>query len=180
MIHISLKLARIKQLLAQIEKAQLGYDWCFQKIEKQKNNSDDAKMLYGIINDWYAQFLLDIGEVNKSLGHLKEAYKICQETKGKNCIETVLLLNDLGITSFRAEDLDAAEKYLQEAVKLGQSLEDKSSLGVVHANLGLILLEKGILAGAEKACEEALSLGNITNNIEIYVILVQYLIIHRI
>lgn len=159
-IHISLKLARIKQLTADLEHAQLGYDWCFQKIDKQKYNNDDAKMLYGVINDWYAQFLIDKGETKKSLQYLKEAYRICQETKGHNCAESVLLLNDLGITSFRADDMDGAEKYLKEAVDLGESLEDKTNLGIVHANLGLILLEKGILTEAEKACQDALNLGN--------------------
>lgn len=165
MIHISLKLARIKQLLADIENAQLGYDWCLQKIEKQKNDNDNAKMLYGVINDWYAQFLLDKGETKKSLEYLREAHRVCQETKGPNATEVVLLLNDLGITSFRADDLDQAVIYLQEAVSLGEHLEDKTYLGVVHANLGLILLEKGILLEAEKSCKEALSLGNIFNKV---------------
>lgn len=155
-----MKLARIKQLKADLENAQLGYEWCLEKISKQKYDSDDSKMLYGVINDWYAQFLLDKGETKKSLQYLKEAYRICQETKGQNCAESVLLLNDLGITSFRADDLDGAEKYLKEAAELGKNLEDKTNLGIVHANLGLILLEKGILAGAEKACQEAMSLGN--------------------
>lgn len=122
-------------------------------------------MLYGVINDWYAQFLLDKGETKKSLPYLKEAHKICQETKGSNSTESVLLLNDLGITSFRADDLDGAEAYLKEAVKLGDSLEDQSNLGIVHANLGLILLEKGILVEAEKSCQYALKLGNSSKEI---------------
>lgn len=160
-IHISLKLARIKQLKADLENAELGYNWCLEKINKQKYDSDDAKILYGVINDWYAQFLLDKGEVEKSLQFLKESYRICQETKGRNCAESVLLLNDLGITSFRADDMENAEKYLKEAAALGEDLEDQSNLGIVHANLGLILLEKGIIAEAEKCCQTALNLGKI-------------------
>lgn len=159
MIHISLKLARICQLKANIENAEIGYKWCLEKIEKQKNDNEDAQILYGVINDWYAQFLLDKGEVSNSFKYLQEAYKVCERTKGENSEKSVLLLNDLGITSFRAEDMEGAEKYLKEAVNEGNKLEDKSHLGVVHANLGLILLQKGIIAEAQKFCKEAWHLG---------------------
>lgn len=71
----------------------------------------------------------------------------------------MLLLNDLGITSFRAEEYDKAEKFLKEAISVGNNLEDKSHLGVVHANLGLILLQKGIINEAEKFCTEGRKLG---------------------
>lgn len=71
----------------------------------------------------------------------------------------MLLLNDLGITSFRAEDYDNAEKFLKEAITVGENLEDKSHLGVVHANLGLILLQKGVIKEAERFCTEGRKLG---------------------
>lgn len=159
MIHISLKLARICQLKADIEKAEIGYNWCLKQIENQKADSIDAKILYGVINDWYAQFLLDKGEVGNSIKYLQEAYRMCNETKGENCEKSVLLLNDLGITSFRAENVELAEHYLKEAISMGNNLEDKTHLGVVHANLGLILIHKGVLKEAEKFCKEAYRLG---------------------
>ncbi|XP_072377122.1 tetratricopeptide repeat protein 19 homolog, mitochondrial-like isoform X2 [Diabrotica undecimpunctata] len=165
-IHISLKLARICQLVAEIEQADIGYKWCLEQINKKKTESVDSKVLYGVINDWYAQFLLDKGDVNKSLVHLKEAHKICSEIVGENSDQAVLLLNDLGTTSFRAEDMVNAEKYLKEAVSIGQQLEDKSNLGVVQANLGLVLLEKGIVDLAEKNCKEAWHLGKKHDNSE--------------
>ncbi|CAH1982937.1 unnamed protein product [Acanthoscelides obtectus] len=160
-IHISLKLARICQLRAEIEKADIGYKWCLDQIEHEKYKDRDSRILYGVINDWYAQFLLDRGDTSKAMVHLKEAHKACNETQGDISEQSVLLLNDLGITSFRAEDMDGAEKYLKEALKVGNNLEDKSQLGVIHANLGLILLEKGVLKEAEKYCGEALKLGGI-------------------
>ncbi|KAJ8973715.1 hypothetical protein NQ317_009309, partial [Molorchus minor] len=116
-IHISLKLARISQMMADMEKAEIGYKWCLNQIKNQKNHSTDAQILYGVINDWYAQFLLDKGEIKNALFYLKEAYNVY--------------------------DLENAEKYLKEAISIGNNLEDKSHLGVVHANLGLILLQKG-------------------------------------
>lgn len=159
MVHISLKLARICQLKANLENAEIGYKWCLETIEKQKNDNEDALILYGVINDWYAQFLLDKGEVSNAFKYLQEAYKVCEKTKGQNSEKSVLLLNDLGITSFRAEDMENAEKFLKEAVRIGNNMEDKSHLGVVHANLGLILLQKGIVAEAQKFCKEAWHLG---------------------
>lgn len=158
-----MKLARINQLKAEQEKADLGYNWCLEQIKHHKFEDVDAKILYGVINDWYAQFLLDIGQIEKSTKFLNEAYRICKETREDNCETSVLLLNDLGITSFRAEDVENAVKYLKEAINIGTNLEDKSHLGVVHANLGLILLHKGIIKEAEKSCKEALQLGK-TNN----------------
>ncbi|XP_066139258.1 tetratricopeptide repeat protein 19 homolog, mitochondrial isoform X2 [Euwallacea fornicatus] len=153
-IHISLKLARICQLKANIERADIGYKWCLEQIEHHSKDDEDTKLLYGVINDWYAQYLLDIGNSAKALIHLNEAYKVCNEIEGINSEKCMLLLNDLGITSFRAEDYDRAEKFLQEAVNVGRKLEDKSHLGVIHANLGLILLQKGVYQEAEKFCNE--------------------------
>lgn len=158
-IHISLKLARICQLKANIERADLGYNWCLEQIEKHRKDNEDAKVLYGVINDWYAQYLLDIGNLSKAMVHLNEAYKVCDETSGINSEKSMLLLNDLGITSFRAEDYEAAEKFLKEAISVGKHLEDKSHLGVVHANLGLILLQRGVHNEAEKFCIEGRRLG---------------------
>ncbi|XP_057671437.1 tetratricopeptide repeat protein 19 homolog, mitochondrial [Diorhabda carinulata] len=165
-IHISLKLARICQLAAELKEAEIGYTWCLQQIDKKRSDNIDASILYGVINDWYAQFLLDKGEVNKALERLQEAYRICSELIGKNTQQAVLLLNDLGTTSFRAEDMVNAEKYLKEAVNIGSTLDDKSHLGVVQANLGLILLEKGVIDLAEKNCKEAWHLGRKHENEE--------------
>lgn len=166
MIHISLKLARICQLKAELEKADLGYSWCLEKIETQRESNVDAKVLYGIINDWYAQYLLDVGKITKATVHLTEAYNVCQEVKGKNDEKSFLLLNDLGISSFRAGDLDQAEKYLTEAGHMGRYLEDKTYLGVVLANLGLIQLEKKMFAEAERSCQLALKMGKKYDNEE--------------
>lgn len=160
MIHISLKLARICHLRAEEEKADIGYNWCLQQIDKKRNIDYDAKMLYGVIQDWYAQFLLDQGQVEKSLTHLKEAYNACSETKGKESEQSMLLLNDLGITNWRAGNIDSAQGCLVEAISIGNRLEDKSHLGVIHANLGLVYLQKGIIKEAEKYCKEAWHLGN--------------------
>lgn len=75
-------------------------------------------------------------------------------------------MNDLGISSFRAGDLDQAQHYLTEAVQVGKNIEDKSYLGVVNANLGLILLEKKLFNEAEKYCTLALRLGKKYDNEE--------------
>lgn len=159
MIHISLKLARISHLKAEEEKAELGYQWCLENIEKHKNESNDMQLLYGVIQDWYAQFLLDRGDVQKSISHLKEAYNTCVKINGKNDEQSMLLLNDLGITTWRAGDLQSAEEFLKQAIEVSKVLEDKSHAGVVYANLGLVLLEKGVTDIARKYCNEGWKLG---------------------
>lgn len=94
-----------------------------------------------------------------SLKHLKQAYAVCKEVTEDDSEQRMLLLNDLGITSWRAGDLDAAQKFLGEAVVTSENMEDKTHAGVVHANLGLIFLEKGIRKEAEKYCNLAWHLG---------------------
>lgn len=145
--------------MAQEEKAEMGYKWCLEQIENQVNDTPDAHTLYGVIKDWYAQYLLDRGNVTQSLTHLKEAYNACKELTGVYSEQSMLLLNDLGITSWRAGDLESAQNFLSEAVNVSKNVEDKSHAGVVHANLGLIYLEKGIRNEAQKYCKEALYLG---------------------
>lgn len=159
MIHISLKLARISHLKAEGEKAELGYQWCLENIEKHKNTDINMQLLYGVIQDWYAQFLLDRGDVEKSLVHLKEAYDVCLKIKGKSDEQSMLLLNDLGITTWRAGDLQSAEEFLRQALAVSEHIEDKAHVGVVHANLGLIFLEKGVTDMAKKYCDLGWRLG---------------------
>lgn len=137
----------------------MGYKWCLENIEKQAKDSPDAHALYGVIKDWYAQFLLDSGNVKESLTHLQEAYKACKKLTGEHSEQSMLLLNDLGITSWRAGDLDGAQNLLTEAVTVSKNVEDKAHAGVVLANLGLICLEKGLRNDAQKYCKEAWYLG---------------------
>lgn len=68
---------------ANIERADLGYNWCLEQIEDQRKSNEDAQILYGVINDWYAQYLLDVGNMSKAMLHLNEAYKVCKDTQGK-------------------------------------------------------------------------------------------------
>ncbi|XP_044751508.1 tetratricopeptide repeat protein 19 homolog, mitochondrial-like [Coccinella septempunctata] len=165
-IHISLKLARIAQLRADLEKAELGYEWCLEKIKNQRNDDLDTEILSGVIQDWYAQFLLDKGDNQKALFYLKEAYRVCEKTMGANNEKSMLLLNDLGITSFRAGDIANAEIFLNEGIKIGQKVDDQTHVGVLHANLGLVLLHKGIVEKAKTLCKEAWSLGKKNMNNE--------------
>lgn len=166
MIHISLKLARIKHLLAEESQAELGYKWCLEKIEKQQNKTDDFKVLYGVIHDWYSQFLLDKGKVQEAIVHLREAYNVCLQVNQYNSEISLILLNDLGITSWRADDIESAQEYLSKAVSIGNSIEEKRHLGVVKANLGLIYLEKGLKDQAQLQCKEAWHLGRKHENVE--------------
>lgn len=163
MIHISLKLARIAHLQANYDKAELGYKWCLDQINHQKDDNLDAKILCGVIQDWYAQYLLDKGEDKKALFYLKEAYQICEKTMGEHNEKSMLLLNDLGITSFRAGDITSAKYFLNRGIDIGHLVEDQTHVGVLHANLGLVLLQQGIINEAEKFCKEAWRLGNSRN-----------------
>lgn len=152
-------MARIYHLKAEEQKAETGYLWCLEQLEKQKTDDIHAKTLYGVVQDWYAQFLLDRGDAKTSLKHLREAYAVCKEVTEEGSEQRMLLLNDLGITSWRAGDLDGAQRFLDEAVVMSENMEDQTHAGVVHANLGLVYLERGIKKEAEKYCNKAWRLG---------------------
>lgn len=112
-----------------------------------------------MIEDWYAQFLLDRGDVKESVHHLEEAYKVCCEVQGQHSEKSMLLLNDLGITSWRAGEINKAEIFLTEAEITGRRLEDQSHVGVIKANLGLIYLQNGLTEKATESCKDAFKLG---------------------
>ncbi|GLV38924.1 Tetratricopeptide repeat domain 19 [Carabus blaptoides fortunei] len=84
-IHISLKLARICHMKDDIEKAEIGFQWCLDSLKKNHlaSNNQDAIALYGVVQDWYAQLLLDTGKVNEALKHLKDAHRICSQQVGE-------------------------------------------------------------------------------------------------
>ncbi|GJQ86577.1 hypothetical protein Trydic_g7814 [Trypoxylus dichotomus] len=147
-IHVSLKLARICHLRAEEEKAELGYKWCLEKIQKQKNDNIDSQTLYGVINDWYAQFLLDRGDVKTSLVYLKEAYKTCCDLRGKK------------------DSQRTAEDFLKQAIEIGKTMDDQSYVGAFLANLGLLYLQKGMLDVARRYCKDAWNIGKRLNNTE--------------
>lgn len=146
---------------AEDEKAKIGYTWCLKTIDARKNADIDSRTLYGVILDWYAQFLLDMGDIEASKIHLNEAYNVCREIKGHKSEQSMLLLNDLGITSWRSGDLNKAEAFLKESYNIGKTMEDQSHVGVVQANLGLVYLQKGLCDNAHKLCKEAWKLGNV-------------------
>ena len=146
---------------AENEKARIGYMWCLEKIDSHKNADVDGRTLYGVIHDWYAQFLLDMGDVEATKVHLNEAYNVCSEIKGPKSEQCMLLLNDLGIMSWRSGDLNEAKALLEESYNIGKTMEDQSHVGVVQANLGLVYLQKGLCDNARKLCSEAWKLGNV-------------------
>ncbi|KAB0797366.1 hypothetical protein PPYR_08360 [Photinus pyralis] len=165
-IHISLKLARICHLKAENEKADIGYNWCLEKIVEKQNGGADAQMLHGVIHDWYAQFLMDTGDMPNSIKHLKEAYRICVQETGHENEQSMLLLNDIGISNWRTDNLADAEECLSKAASIGNNLGDKSHVGVINANLGLVYLQRGLVEQAAKYCNIGLELGNRHENAE--------------
>lgn len=49
-------------------------------------------------------------------------------------------------------ELEAAEKYINEAIRLAQDHPHLYETGVYHANRGLIYLKKGLTDAARKSC----------------------------
>lgn len=52
-------------------------------------------------------------------------------------------------------DLDSAEKYINEALRLASAYPEIYESGIYHANKALIFLKKGLLDEAQKLCNQA-------------------------
>lgn len=157
-VHISLKLARICQMRKEYDKAEIGYRWCLETIEKQNN-----KMLKGAILDWYSNFLAVKGDYKSSLKYLEEAYNISSEINGDN-EKSVLLLNDIATMNYQLGNFEVANSRLEEALKLGKRLDNFSELGTLYANYGLIKIKLGLMSEAKYFCKEGWRLGKKNDN----------------
>lgn len=53
-------------------------------------------------------------------------------------------------------DVEAAEAYIDEALKYAEKYPDLLNTGIYQANKGLICIKKGLIKEAKRQCNEAL------------------------
>lgn len=56
----------------------------------------------------------------------------------------------------QVDDLEAAEKYMDEAMERAKNYPELLNTGVYQANKGLICIKKGLIAEATQQCNDAL------------------------
>lgn len=71
-----------------------------------------------------------------------------------------------GLT-FQLGELDAAEKYLNDAIELANEFPEFVESAVFKANLGLVYLKKGLIQKASEICGLTWRLGQKNNHAEV-------------
>lgn len=137
-------------------KAEEGYTFCINKLEKLVPTSvdEDILLLWAMTLDWYARFLHECNRLDEAFNNYKKAYDMCLQLNGEIHEQTVILLNDLGTISFLRGDNDNAIMYMTKAVETGKHLPNMEDFSSVYVNLGNIYIQKSMYSEASKSCKE--------------------------
>ncbi|CAG0889198.1 unnamed protein product [Darwinula stevensoni] len=160
-VDMSLKLSKIYQKKGDMEKAEAGYKFCVESQEQKCNaagvvgRDNDTLYLYAKSCDGYARLLLTRKKYAMAESMFRAAYRICLEANGDGSSQCLVLLNDIGITLSLQEKLEEALKVLEDAVRLAEQLK-APELASFQVNLGVLLIQKGLIIEAEKSCKAAL------------------------
>ncbi|XP_076247079.1 tetratricopeptide repeat domain 19 [Calliopsis andreniformis] len=168
-IHISLKIANMYAKMGDTEKAESGFKFCIQNLQKhliKDSENVDVLQILGLSLEWYASMLFSQLQYADALNYLTQAYDISLKINGEEHEQTVILLNDLGTTNCMIKKYDQAIEYLSKAIDIGKKLPDLIDIGAVYVNLGNVLIAKGLYREAKKNCVQGMHLATVNNHDE--------------
>lgn len=158
-LHISLKLSKIYEVLKDYKNSKVGYKFCLKRLEdkiKTDPENEDILGLYSISLDAYGRYLMNIGKPNNACNYFQKAYNTSVKVNGEIFEMNVILLNDLGTLNYVQGKLDDALSFFKKAEQIGKHLPDMENFSTVYINIGNIYLKQGLLKEAEKHCLEGL------------------------
>ncbi|XP_003707054.3 tetratricopeptide repeat domain 19 [Megachile rotundata] len=168
-IHISLKIADIYSKRGDLEKAEKGYRFCFDRLKNhlsENSENQDALQLLSISLELFGSMLFSQSHYTEALKYFTQAYNICKKINGEEHEETVMLLSNIGSIKFMLQEYDEAIEYLSKAAVLGKKFPDMDYLSSVHINLGNALIIKGLHEEAKKNCKEGKRLAKVKSDNE--------------
>ncbi|CAH0695884.1 unnamed protein product [Spodoptera exigua] len=164
-IHLSVKLARVSHLKKDYSTAQLGYDWCLEKLHRlvETDPSDATQKLLAIAEDWYGRLFVDLNRCEEGLKLMKNSLDRMKLVSDTDKEELVFQLNDIGTVCDRLGLADDSIKYFKEAIELAKTskIED---VGTMYVNLGRAYIKTQLLDAARKSCGYAWKLGVMSKN----------------
>lgn len=167
MLHISAKIAHMAEMAGHLDKARQGFEWTIKKLEQQlQQNGEDSDLLelWGLTKNWYGQTLMQLNVLPEAKKCFLEAYETYTKIHGRVTGDGVLMLNNLGVVCTNLGDLDSAEAYLKEAIELAKEIPDLVEVAIFQANLGLVLLKRGLLQQATDLCTLTWRIGTRAKN----------------
>lgn len=168
-VHLSIKLARVSHLQKDYTTAQLGYEWCLEKLQKMAEkdpSSDNTKQLLAMAEDWYGRLFLDVDRCEDGLKLMKNSLDRMMEVPDIEKEHLVIQLNDIGTVCERLDRLDESISYFNQAIELANPLE-MEELGTMYVNLGRVYMKTKLLDAARKSCGHAWKLGVMAKNQEV-------------
>lgn len=167
-VHLSVKLARVSHLQKDYTTAQIGYDWCLEKLQQlfERDPTDNNKQLLAMAEDWYGRLFLDVDRCEDGLRLMKSSLDRMREVPDIEKEDLVVQLNDIGTVCDRIGQTDESIKYFKEAIEMAGSLEMKD-LGTMYVNLGRAYIKQKLLDAARKSCGHAWKLGVMEKNKEV-------------
>ncbi|CAH2235014.1 jg1285 [Pararge aegeria aegeria] len=165
-VHISVKLARISHMKREYTTAQLGYDWCIEKLNNalKYDPSEANTKLLAMAEDWYGRLFLDSDKCEIGLSYMKQAYERMKNLVDIEQEHLVIQLNDLGTVCDRLGNVDESIEYYSKAIDIGKNFPDMHDLGAMYVNLGRAYIKKNMLDIARKSCGQGWKLGIKTKN----------------
>uniref|UniRef100_A0A2A4JAD2 MalT-like TPR region domain-containing protein n=1 Tax=Heliothis virescens TaxID=7102 RepID=A0A2A4JAD2_HELVI len=164
-LHLSVKLARVCHLKKDYSTAQLGYDWCLEKLYKlvESDPSNNTIKLLSMAEDWCGRLYLDVNRCEDGLKLMKNSLNRMREVPDIEKEHIVVQLNDIGTVCDRLGQSDESIRYFKEAIELAKNLE-MDDLGTMYVNLGRAYLKTSLLDAARKSCGQAWKLGVLAKN----------------
>lgn len=159
-IQISTKLARISHLKKDYTTAQLGFDWCIDKLNNimQADPSEEHLKLLALTEDWYGRLFIDCDQKENGLKLMISSLHKMQRVSDVETEHIVIQLNDIGTIFDTIGSYDESINYFKKAIELGKSI-DMNELGVMYVNLGRVYIKKKMLDDARKNCGFGWKLG---------------------
>lgn len=162
-LHMSSKIAHMAHLQENFEKATQGFKWTLEKLRKLPD-SEDIKEILALTCDWYGQLLIEQQKFAEAKRYFQEAFDLFLEKYGETYSELVPILNNISVASLALDDTKSAREYLKKALNLIKKIPEATTEGVLHANLGLVYLQDGLMEQAKSTCVYAYKLGKKMND----------------
>ncbi|XP_013779409.1 tetratricopeptide repeat protein 19, mitochondrial-like [Limulus polyphemus] len=174
-LEMSLKLSTIYSEQKLEEKAEDGFRYCFQVLNKRIQSIDlekvdifteteqDDIILWAMSCDWYARHLMSKGDLKNAQQLYEKSLAVSEKVNGPSHPKTLILMNDIGSVASMRKDFDVAISYLNQAIDRG-TVEESSDLPSFYCNLGVTLMQKGDLQNAFKTCDKGFQLARKLKN----------------
>ncbi|GLG99763.1 Tetratricopeptide repeat protein 19 homolog, mitochondrial [Gryllus bimaculatus] len=156
-LHISLKLASIYKEKGNKIKAEEGFKFCENHLQKKVERGsvdDDTLLLWAMTLDWYARFAMDQNRFKEAFAFFEKAYETSLRVNGLVHEQNVILLNDLGTLCCLQNNYDEAIKYLNQAIDITKKIPDMEEAAAVYVNLGTVYMKRKMFEEAKQACKE--------------------------